>query len=154
MISLKDTPAVVKVNDDYELRFTKKVSGGRIYYVYKNNEPYLAENGRHMFCLLSNKQDEYSSDLVLAMIEKKVKSKEIVTEAKPDNNKPKRNTFKDADCPNNLLKARTDARPIVRISGALCEAIKLNQQVIVEEALEQITVEELKELLNYKESML
>lgn len=55
------------------------------------------------------------------------------------------------ECPENLLTSRTSGDPYVKISGALCEAIKRNQQWIVEEALRSLTVGECRNLLAQKQ---
>lgn len=62
----------------------------------------------------------------------------------------KRHTWSEKECPENLLRARTSSFTIERISGALCEAVKLNQQWLIEKALNSITVEELEQLLELK----
>jgi predicted transcriptional regulator len=57
----------------------------------------------------------------------------------------------DNECPENLLTSRTSDDPYVKISGALCEAIKRNQQWIVEEALRSMTASECRQLLTIKQ---
>ena len=63
-----------------------------------------------------------------------------------------RHYFKnEAECPDNLLRSRTSDDPILKISGALCEAIKRNQQWIVEDALRMLNVSECRQLLELKQ---
>jgi predicted transcriptional regulator len=57
----------------------------------------------------------------------------------------------EAECPENLLASRTSDDPIVKISGALCEAIQRNQQWIVEPALRAMTALECRQLLAIKQ---
>jgi predicted transcriptional regulator len=55
------------------------------------------------------------------------------------------------ECPENLLTSRTSTDLYVKISGALCEAIKRNQQWIVEEALRSMTAAECNQLSRLKQ---
>lgn len=63
-----------------------------------------------------------------------------------------RHVFKDSECPENLMRARTDPNAIIRVSGALCEAVKLNQAWIVERVLAAATIGELQQLIHHKET--
>jgi len=58
----------------------------------------------------------------------------------------KRNVYPDKECPENLLLARTDPDPVVRIAGALSEAIKRNQHAVLMQALPLLSVADLKDL--------